>query len=33
MRKKLTKEDILNDETISQKEKYKWYINNSEEWK
>ena len=32
-RQKKTLADIINDSTIGQKEKYKWYINNSDEWK
>ena len=32
-RQKKTLADVINDSTIGQKEKYKWYINNSDEWK
>lgn len=32
-RKKRTLEDILNDETLTDKEKYKWYTTQSDEWK
>ena len=32
MKKKLTKEDILNDETLSPQDKYKKYVK-TDEWK
>ena len=32
MKKKLTKEDILNDETLSPQDKYKKYLTTNE-WK
>ena len=33
MKAKRTLEDVLNDETLTDKEKYKWYTTKSNEWK
>jgi len=31
-RKKKTLEEVLEDKTLTDKEKYEWYINKSDEW-
>jgi len=31
-KKKKTLDDVLNDESMSEKDRYEWYINKSDEW-
>lgn len=33
MRQKRTLADVLADQTLEPKQKYKWYVNSSSEWK